>query len=162
MGWMGKKITYQYSVKEHTRPIDRSSGSHGTPGIYFKYDISALKVEVTKDREGFLLLPLLGRLAHLLRGLIVHPCGQLQDGVDVPLILGSVSTLDQLGPPPLPHEAGSHAPPGLPSRPSGLPWGLNTRPEMLQRRVRARVERKEAVVASPNDHNSMLSLFSFF
>ena len=29
---------------------------------------------------------------------------------------------------------------------------------MLQRRVRARVERKEAVVASPNDHNSMLSL----
>ena len=32
------------------RPIDHSRGSHGTPGIYFKYDLSALKVEVTQDR----------------------------------------------------------------------------------------------------------------
>ena len=31
-GLTGKKTTYQYSVKEHTRPIDHSSGSHGTPG----------------------------------------------------------------------------------------------------------------------------------
>jgi len=52
-GLTGKKTTYQYSVKDHVRPIDHSHGSHGTPGIYFKYDISALKVEVTKDREGF-------------------------------------------------------------------------------------------------------------
>lgn len=49
----GKKLTYQYSVKDHVRPIDHTKGSHGTPGIYFKYDISALKVEVTKDRPGF-------------------------------------------------------------------------------------------------------------
>lgn len=49
----GKKLTYQYSVKDHVRPIDHSRGSHGTPGIYFKYDISALKVQVTKDRLGF-------------------------------------------------------------------------------------------------------------
>jgi len=50
----GKKLTYQYSVKDHVRPIDHTKGSHGTPGIYFKYDISALKVEVTKDRPGFI------------------------------------------------------------------------------------------------------------
>jgi len=49
----GKKLTYQYSVKDHVRPIDHTKGSHGTPGIYFKYDLSALKVEVTKDRPGF-------------------------------------------------------------------------------------------------------------
>jgi len=48
----GSKVTYQYSVKDHVRPIDHSRGSHGTPGIYFKYDISALKVEVSKDRLG--------------------------------------------------------------------------------------------------------------
>ena len=51
MGFTGMKTTYQYSVKEHSRPIDHSTGSHGTPGIYFKYDLSALKVEVTKDRS---------------------------------------------------------------------------------------------------------------
>ena len=50
MGFTGLKTTYQYSVKEHMRPIDHNKGSHGTPGIYFKYDLSALKVEVTKDR----------------------------------------------------------------------------------------------------------------
>jgi len=49
----GSKVTYQYSVKDHARPIDHSKGSHGTPGVYFKYDISAMKVEVTKDRLGF-------------------------------------------------------------------------------------------------------------
>ena len=51
MGFTGMKTTYQYSVKEHVRPIDHDKGSHGTPGIYFKYDLSALKVEVTKDRS---------------------------------------------------------------------------------------------------------------
>ena len=49
-GLTGVKTTYQYSVKEHVRPIDHEMGSHGTPGIYFKYDLSSLKVEVTKDR----------------------------------------------------------------------------------------------------------------
>ena len=47
------KTTYQYSVKEHARPIDHEKGSHGTPGIYFKYDLAAFKVQVTKDRLGW-------------------------------------------------------------------------------------------------------------
>ena len=50
-GLTGRKTTYQYSVKEHSRPVDHGAGQHGTPGVYFKYDISALKVEVTTDRE---------------------------------------------------------------------------------------------------------------
>ena len=45
--------TYQYSVKELARPIDHETGSHGAPGIYFRYDMSALKVVVKQDREPF-------------------------------------------------------------------------------------------------------------
>ena len=40
--------TFQYSVKEHYRPLD---GGRGVPGIYFKYDMSALKVIAAQDRE---------------------------------------------------------------------------------------------------------------
>lgn len=67
-GLTGRSTTYQYSVKEHTRPINHESGSHGTPGIYFKYDLSALKVEVTKDREG--LVQFLVRLCASVGGLV--------------------------------------------------------------------------------------------
>lgn len=43
--------TYQYSVRDHQRPIDHDKGSHGIPGIFFKYDVSALKVNVIHQRE---------------------------------------------------------------------------------------------------------------
>ncbi|XP_031847599.1 endoplasmic reticulum-Golgi intermediate compartment protein 2 [Nomia melanderi] len=43
--------TYQYSVKDHERPIDHQKGSHGIPGIFFKYDMSALKIKVTQQRD---------------------------------------------------------------------------------------------------------------
>ncbi|XP_012258404.2 endoplasmic reticulum-Golgi intermediate compartment protein 2 [Athalia rosae] len=43
--------TYQYSVKDHQRPVDHHKGSHGIPGIFFKYDMSALKVKVTQQRD---------------------------------------------------------------------------------------------------------------
>nr|ACO12194.1 Endoplasmic reticulum-Golgi intermediate compartment protein 2 [Lepeophtheirus salmonis] len=42
--------TYQYSVKEHKRAT-KERGSGDTPGIYFKYDMSALKVLASQDRE---------------------------------------------------------------------------------------------------------------
>lgn len=45
--------TYQYSVKELSRPINHSKGSHGMPGIFFKYDVSALRVMVKFDREEY-------------------------------------------------------------------------------------------------------------
>lgn len=47
----GVQSTYQYSVKEQAREIDHDVNSHGVPGIYFKYDMSALKVMVRQDRE---------------------------------------------------------------------------------------------------------------
>jgi len=80
MGLTGKKTTFQYSVKEHARPIDHSTGSHGTPGIYFKYDISAMKVEVTKDREGF--FQFLVRLCASVGGLVATStlvCGLVKE-----------------------------------------------------------------------------------
>lgn len=48
---MRKSKTYQYSVKDYQRPIDHDKGSHGIPGIFFKYDTSALKVKVIEERD---------------------------------------------------------------------------------------------------------------
>ncbi|XP_066584287.1 endoplasmic reticulum-Golgi intermediate compartment protein 2 [Prorops nasuta] len=48
---MSSSKTYQYSVKDHQRPIDHQKGSHGIPGIFFKYDMSALKIKVTQERD---------------------------------------------------------------------------------------------------------------
>jgi hypothetical protein len=36
--------TYQYSVRELSREINHDGGSHGISGIFFKYDMSGLKV----------------------------------------------------------------------------------------------------------------------
>jgi len=44
---LGTWKTYQYSVKELARDAENS----GMPGIYFKYELSALKVIVTQDRQ---------------------------------------------------------------------------------------------------------------
>ncbi|PSN38657.1 hypothetical protein C0J52_21247 [Blattella germanica] len=49
--FLSRLNTYQYSVKDHERPIDHHKGSHGIPGIFFKYDMSALKVQVTQERD---------------------------------------------------------------------------------------------------------------
>lgn len=49
--FLTNKLTYQYSVKNHQRPINHYSGSHGIPGIFFKYDMSALKVRVVQERD---------------------------------------------------------------------------------------------------------------
>lgn len=82
--------TYQYSVKENVRVIgeqvpydepqnasyvvltDHDSGSHGVPGLYFKYDMSALKVHVLIDRESLVQLTI--RLCSVIAG-VVHICG---------------------------------------------------------------------------------------
>lgn len=44
---------YQYSVKELERPISHVKGSHGIPGVFFKYDMAALKIQVHQERENF-------------------------------------------------------------------------------------------------------------
>ncbi|CAL1267184.1 unnamed protein product [Larinioides sclopetarius] len=46
-----RQSTYQYSVTEQARPINHQSGSHGVPGIYFKYDMSFVKVKVTVEKH---------------------------------------------------------------------------------------------------------------
>ncbi|XP_043483652.1 endoplasmic reticulum-Golgi intermediate compartment protein 2 [Leptopilina heterotoma] len=46
-----KTKTFQYSVKDHQRPINHHKGYHGIPGIFFKYDTSALKIKVFQERE---------------------------------------------------------------------------------------------------------------
>ncbi|KAK6638247.1 hypothetical protein RUM44_008676 [Polyplax serrata] len=49
--FLSDQLTYQYSVKDYQRPINHVSGSHGIPGIFFKYDMSALKVVVMQERD---------------------------------------------------------------------------------------------------------------
>lgn len=61
--------TYQYSVKENIRPIDHNSGSHGIPGLYFKYDMSALKIAVEPNRDN--LFHLIVRLGSIISGIVV-------------------------------------------------------------------------------------------
>jgi len=45
--------TYQYAVTEQEREVDHEGGSHGVPGIYFKYDMSPINVRVSEEREPF-------------------------------------------------------------------------------------------------------------
>lgn len=61
--------TYQYSVKELSRPIDHDKGSHGMPGIFFKYDVSALKVTISQERDNLGMF--LARLCSIIGGIYV-------------------------------------------------------------------------------------------
>lgn len=78
--------TFQYSVRENVRIIgkyislnrlslyfnhtlDHDHGSHGMPGIYIKYDVSALKVLVLLGREN--VIKLLIRMCSVIAGIIV-------------------------------------------------------------------------------------------
>lgn len=61
--------TYQFSVKDHMRVINHDKGSHGVPGIFFKYDFSALKVVVTQSHEPLLKFCL--RLSSTMAGIFV-------------------------------------------------------------------------------------------
>ncbi|XP_026498226.1 endoplasmic reticulum-Golgi intermediate compartment protein 2 [Vanessa tameamea] len=61
--------TFQYSVKELQRPISHSSGSHGVPGVFFKYDMAALKIQVYQEREN--LLQFMLRLFSIIGGIYV-------------------------------------------------------------------------------------------
>ncbi|CAG9855773.1 unnamed protein product [Phyllotreta striolata] len=61
--------TYQYSVKALSRPIDHNKGSHGIPGLFFKYDVSALRVTVKQQRDH--LGTFLARLCSIIGGVFV-------------------------------------------------------------------------------------------
>lgn len=49
-----KLDTYQYSMTERSRPIDHLQGSHGVPGIFVKYEMSPMMVEVVEKRKPLL------------------------------------------------------------------------------------------------------------
>ncbi|XP_018567670.1 endoplasmic reticulum-Golgi intermediate compartment protein 2 [Anoplophora glabripennis] len=61
--------TYQYSVKALSRPINHDKGSHGMPGLFFKYDVSALRVTVRQERDH--LGVFLARLCSIIGGIYV-------------------------------------------------------------------------------------------
>lgn len=58
--------SFQYSVAEQAREISHEKNSHGTPGIFFKYDTSALKVEVLEHHES--VIAFLTRLCGVIGG----------------------------------------------------------------------------------------------
>ena len=45
--------TSQYSVRERNRTLDHKRGSHGMAGVFFKYDMSPMMVEVQEQRRPF-------------------------------------------------------------------------------------------------------------
>lgn len=45
--------TNQYSVTERNRTINHRQGSHGVPGIFFKFDMSSMMVEIEEVRQPF-------------------------------------------------------------------------------------------------------------
>ena len=45
--------THQYSVTDRIRTLDHNKGSHGVPGIFFKYDLSAVSVKIVEERRPF-------------------------------------------------------------------------------------------------------------
>lgn len=61
--------TYQYSVTENIRKLDSSKNSYGSPGIYFKYDWSAIKVIVQSDRDNVIQFAV--RLCSIIAGIVV-------------------------------------------------------------------------------------------
>lgn len=61
--------TFQYSVTENVRKLDSERNSYGSPGIYFKYDWSALKIVVDNDRDH--LATFVIRLCSIISGIIV-------------------------------------------------------------------------------------------
>ncbi|KAM8719157.1 hypothetical protein ACLKA7_011807 [Drosophila subpalustris] len=61
--------TFQYAVTENVRKLDSERNSYGLPGIYFKYDWSALKIVVSHDRD--YLVTFVIRLCSIISGIIV-------------------------------------------------------------------------------------------
>lgn len=43
--------TFQYAATEQNRTVSHSGGSHGVPGIYFKYDLSSIRVHVREEHQ---------------------------------------------------------------------------------------------------------------
>lgn len=77
--------TNQFSVSDHNRSINHRKGSHGAPGIFFKYDLTAMGVEIVERRRS--LVQFLVRLCGIVGGIfatggMLHSLiGSMTDGV---------------------------------------------------------------------------------
>ena len=69
--WMHSD-TFQFSVSELSRQIDHSSGSHGMPGIFFKYDFSPVCVIINEHKISF--GKFLLRLCAIIGGIFATSC----------------------------------------------------------------------------------------
>ena len=77
--------TNQYSVTERNRTINHQAGSHGVTGIFFKYDMSPMVVEITEERRPFwqFLVRLCGIIGGIFAtsGMLNTIIGSFTDGV---------------------------------------------------------------------------------
>ncbi len=77
--------TSQYSVTEHNRTINHGQGSHGMPGVFFKFDMSSMMVLINEERKPF--WQFLVRLSGIIGGIfatsgMLHTLfGSFTDGV---------------------------------------------------------------------------------
>jgi len=62
-------VTNQYAMTEHKRAIDHDAGSHGTPGIFFQYDIEPILVSIKETKQS--LMHSVTRICGLIGGLFV-------------------------------------------------------------------------------------------
>lgn len=51
----GRLYTNQYSVTQRNRTINRRAGSHGLPGLFFKYDINSMVVTIREERRSLVM-----------------------------------------------------------------------------------------------------------
>lgn len=63
-----KTELYQYSVTEKELVVNHDAGAHGVPGIYFKYEVDGLKVNVRENNLPFWKFAV--RLCAILGGLL--------------------------------------------------------------------------------------------
>lgn len=77
--------TNQFSVTEKNRTINHRKGSHGAVGIFFKYDLTAMSVEIEEKRRSFgqFLVRLCGIVGGIFAtsGMIHALIGSLTEGV---------------------------------------------------------------------------------
>ncbi len=59
--------TCQFAVTERNRSISHHRGSHGLSGIFFKFDLNAMSVEIVEERKSF--LQFLVRLCGIIGGI---------------------------------------------------------------------------------------------
>lgn len=77
--------TNQFSVTERNRTVNHGRGSHGASGIFFKYDLTAMSVEIVEKRRSFwqFIVRLCGVVGGIFAtsGMLHSFIGSLTDGV---------------------------------------------------------------------------------